>query len=79
MLSNYEVWTGFVKRVLGKRYDKSTAMRLHQGHDLIFGKKCVPTEAYELPMPEATKDDSDSKKIISMLEQILEALKHEKD
>ena len=39
MLSKQEIWTRFVKRVLASSNDiSSAAVRLHQGHDLIFGK-----------------------------------------
>lgn len=39
MLSKQEIWTIFVKRVLASSNDiSSAAVRLHQGHDLIFGK-----------------------------------------
>lgn len=39
MLSKQKIWTGFVKRVMATSLDASSAAkRLHQGHDLIFGK-----------------------------------------
>ncbi len=39
MLSKQEIWTRYVKRVMTSSNDiSSAAKRLHQGHDLIFGK-----------------------------------------
>lgn len=39
MLSKQEIWTSFVKRVMVTSRDASSAAkRLHQGHNLIFGK-----------------------------------------
>ncbi|MBM6928611.1 hypothetical protein [Parasutterella secunda] len=42
MLSNQEIWIGFVKRVFATSSDlQSAARRLHKGHDLIFGEKAT--------------------------------------
>lgn len=42
MLSNQEIWIGFVKRVFATSSDlQSAARRLHKGHNLIFGEKAT--------------------------------------
>lgn len=81
MKAELEMWRALVTEVLITSDDIATvARRLHQGHDSIFVRKESPSlEHFGLQAEETHQDDSDSKKIISMLEQILEALKHEKD
>lgn len=48
MLSNQEIWIGFVKRVFATSSDlQSAARRLHSGHDLIFGESTTPQSIKE--------------------------------
>lgn len=76
MLSNQEIWIGFVKRVFATSSDlQSAARRLHSGHDLIFGRNLDPVYVEE---PKAEESPS-TKKIISLLENILEALNKDID
>lgn len=76
MKSNQEIWVGFVKRVFVTSSDlPSAAKRLHKGHDLIFGRNLDPVCLEE---PKAEENPS-TKKIISLLENILEALNKDID
>ncbi len=76
MLSNQEIWIGFVKRVFATSSNlSSAARRLHKGHDLIFGQNVDPQPVKE----QKAEETPDSKKIISLLENILEALNKDTD
>ena len=76
MKSNQETWVAFVKRVFDTSSDlPSAARRLHKGHDLIFGRNLDPVYVEE---PKAEESPS-TKKIISLLENILEALNKDID
>lgn len=75
--SNQEVWAAFVKRVTARGCNDASyvAQRLHRGHDLIFGRNLDPVCVEE---PKAEENPS-TKKIISLLENILEALNKDID
>lgn len=76
-LSNQEIWTAFVKKVTARGCNDASyiAQRLHKGHYLIFGRNLDPVCLEE---PKAEENPS-TKKIISLLENILEALNKDID
>lgn len=77
MKSKEDIWTEFVAKVTASDYCEviRIAHRLHKGHDLIFGRNIDPAHTEE---PKA-EENSDTKKIISLLENILEALNKDVD